>query len=137
MYLDDIEIHWVHYPNDEQVVLNKFDRRMDRYKSLNTNNKNKTIFLFCQYDFYNTHTNMEHVVDAFALDVQTTKIFVGSLKNKEKINIKNDNFHYIVDNNLPYNNNELKRNRCNELIIRDSILEKLLAHITNYILQNV
>ena len=54
MYLDDIEIHWIH-ENDKNTLLEKYYRRIERYKTENPN----PLFLLCASDLCNDHTDEE------------------------------------------------------------------------------
>jgi uncharacterized protein (DUF1919 family) len=50
MYLDDIEIHWIHEDNIEELIT-KYNRRRERYLS----NKPETIFFWSDGDMMNDH----------------------------------------------------------------------------------
>lgn len=55
MYLDDIEIHWIH-EDDEEKLLEKYNRRLKRFQTRNL----EPVFLWCSADFLQDHTPEEY-----------------------------------------------------------------------------
>lgn len=57
MYLNDVEIHWIH-ESDEKILLEKFNRRLDRFLK----EKPIPIFLLSCSDLCNDHTEEDYTV---------------------------------------------------------------------------
>lgn len=59
MYLEDIEIHWIHEPADgAEALRKKYNRRVTRFN--NQNKKNDILYLLCHSDLCNDHTPDEY-----------------------------------------------------------------------------
>jgi uncharacterized protein (DUF1919 family) len=56
MYLDDIEIHWIH-ETDEKKLLESYNRRLDRYKL----SESKPMFILSCSELINDHTENERL----------------------------------------------------------------------------
>ena len=64
IYLDDIEIHFIHEKNKEDC-LNTFTRRMQRMREIITNEKYKIIFTWSYSEFFNDHEDVQKYINEY------------------------------------------------------------------------
>lgn len=123
MYLDDIEIHWIHETN-QQLLLEKYQRRLGRYKQ----QVNKVFFILSCSEFINKHT-----------ETQRLDLLTQFLSNKNNIYISRcpsdlnlNNTNQIILNN-DWINTSNKRDSSHIYIFNNqiTIAHKALQHIVS------
>ena len=91
MFLNDIEIHWIH-EKDTKECLDKYNRRLERYKT----KKLKPIFCWIETEFFNIHNNKRHkeIIDNFV--TINNSIFIGSRYYIPPIKSCNNRIYYNI-----------------------------------------
>lgn len=89
MFLDDIEIHWIH-ENDTNLLLEKYNRRMQRYRQLGL----VPLFMLSFSDLCNDHSKEEYT--KLINDFTSIENSLYLTKYKEDINNR-DNVFLIKD----------------------------------------
>ena len=88
IYLGDIEIHYIH-ENNEEICLNKFNRRMERMREIINNEKYKIIFTWSFSEFFNDHEDIQKYINEYLSNSTIEKYFIGPPE------YNNGNIHYI------------------------------------------
>lgn len=95
IYLDDIEIHFIH-EHDNIIALDKFKRRFKRMKEIIYSKNYKIISLLSFSEIINEHPNPNELFDNYFINSEgliIEKYFLGPPRH----NIyKDKNIHYIV-----------------------------------------
>jgi hypothetical protein len=132
MYIDDIEIHWIH-EETESVLLEKYNRRRNRY--LNGNFKNLCILSYSQLLNNNSTTELNELLINF-FSINDHAIFLGppKLLTNEIKRLLNSDKHYVIkprwDNiSLRRNNNIYHFN--DQIQIKNDIMNYLKS-LDNY-----
>jgi hypothetical protein len=124
MLLDDIEIHWIHENiSDLDKLLDKYNRRNERFKSLLLEEKIKIIAILSYSQFLSDHTDIPTVINDYFKSNNTLElIFIGPSKYKNNVTLctnnvylpitKWDGFKHRRDHNCLYtiNDQNLVRN---------------------------
>ena len=128
--LKDIEIHYVHENNNE-IALNKFNKRIERLKKM-INNNHKIFITMSFSQFINKHDNYELLIDKFlekSNNKNIIKIFIGPKEfYKEKYGV---NYMILFE----WNNFNFERNKSNIFMSNDENLcvEKIKQLIEKFI----
>jgi uncharacterized protein (DUF1919 family) len=128
MFLDDIEIHWIHEKNEEDTI-QKYNRRIKRYINLN-NPINLCILSFSELLNDHSKDDLDKLLNLF-FDINENVIFIGPnylLTN----NIKNKlskNKHYIIKEEW----NNILLNRNDSFVYHFNNQPQLRNDIINYI----
>ena len=101
MYLDDIEIHWIHEKSEEEC-LEKYNKRRLRYAET----KPENYFLLSYSELLNNHDNVEEFIERY-LKSNKNAIFLGPSKynkfNKNYIGINRwNNIELLRDASFVY-----------------------------------
>jgi hypothetical protein len=128
IFLEDIEIHCIH-ENDNTECLDKFLRRIERFKDFLKDDNNKTFVVLSFSEMFMNHEFTESVIADFLKPISKyiIKIFLGPSKwyNEE-------NKHYIIVNK--WDDLEITRNENN--LITWSNQDLVSNTIINYIISN-
>ena len=128
--LKDIEIHYVHENNNE-IALNKFNKRIERLKKM-INNNHKIFITMSFSQFINKHDNYELLIDKFlekSNNKNIIKIFIGPKEfYKEKYGV---NYMILFE----WNNFNFERNKSNIFMSNNENLcvEKIKQLIEKFI----
>lgn len=104
MYLDDIEIHWIH-EKDENELLEKYNRRKKRFLQ---EYKGEIMCIFSYSQCLQDHSDdeMKRFINDFLNIENIYTVFLGP----EKYNIKSNENHFYIKkfewNNISMNRNE-------------------------------
>lgn len=130
MFLEDIEIHWIHEHNIE-ILLQKYNRRIERYKQNNL----EPLFLLSISDLCNDHSKKEYL----KLITNFTKIKNSIYLTKYQSDLKINNNIFLIKDWLTTSN---KRNSSHiyefhnisnrEKYFKDIISNKLLNRDLKY-----
>lgn len=104
MYLDDVEIHWIHEVDTDSII-RKFEARLDLSKDLDK------IFLWTSSEFFNIHSNDERdkIFNEFiSIDYRT--IFLTEIENESKLNNEKHICYFVKEWE---NYSQLQRNSSN------------------------
>ena len=124
MILDDIEIHWIHEKKqDVKELLEKYNRRNERFKKFLKKTNKKIITILSYSQFLTDHDNIEKVIeDYFKSSEDMQLIFIGPAKYNKVYRNNNiyipidswDNFNGSRDGNYLYkiNNQHIIRNNA-------------------------
>ena len=122
IYLDDIELHFIH-EDDNNIALDKFKRRLDRFKEL-IKYEHKIIVTLSFSEFINNHEDYNLVINEYFKNNENNnlnieKYFIGpsEYNNQHKnylivekwnnINLERDKSHILVFNDQPFSINLL------------------------------
>jgi uncharacterized protein (DUF1919 family) len=83
MYLEDIEIHWIH-ETDKNILLEKYKRRLARYRE----NGNKPLFLLAFSDLCNNHMRDDYIEMIKEFTDLEDSIYLTKLKEDVFLNRK-------------------------------------------------
>ncbi len=116
IYLHDIEIHMIH-ENDNNIALDKFKRRLDRFREL-IKLQHKIIITLSFSEFINNHEDYNLVINEYFKDnennnLNVEKYFIGPpeynnnknyiiVREWNNINLERDKSHILLFNNQPY-----------------------------------
>ena len=104
MYLDDIQIHWIH-ERDSNNVLKKYNYRLDRFKQKLKDINFKVICLMSYSEFLNSDDYKKKIIKFSK--IKYNKIFIGP-----------DKYKHLLDNYIPikkWDNISMERNYYNGL----------------------
>jgi len=124
LLLNDIKVHYIHENNNE-VLLNKYNKRCNRLKEL-INNKHKIFITLSFSELVNEHDNYELIIDKFLQKINNDniiKLFIGPpqfyKKEYEKnymiidewkdFNFTRNKSNIFISNNQNFNTNNLKK----------------------------
>jgi uncharacterized protein (DUF1919 family) len=92
MYLDDIEIHWIHETSAVNL-LDKYNKRLERLTKRNI----KIIMIFSESEFLNNNSfnNRTDIITTF-FNSRYNTIFLGKTKLCDKIQLKSNNIYKFI-----------------------------------------
>ena len=117
IYLDDIELHFIH-ENDSNIALDKFKRRLNRFKELIKLEDYKIIITLSFSEFINNHEDYNIIINEYFKNNENNnlnieKYFLGPSE------YNNNNKNYIIVEN--WNNINLERDKSHVLLFNDQI----------------
>lgn len=121
MYLDDVEIHWVH-ETDMETTLNSYNRRLERYRTY----VDKVYFILSCAEIMNDHT--EEKRHSLLNDFQNINNSIYVSKTPSELGLYNNNIIILYE---PWINTSNERNESHTYNFNDqkTIAETILKYL--------